>query len=239
MRLIVIASGKGGVGKTMCAVGLAQARASAGHQTLLVDVDLGLSNVDVHLGLSAGPDLGDVLQGRLSLQDAIRPGPDGLHVLAGRHGAVHLAQASDEAILGLVSSLRGLPMERGFLDMGAGIGRAQRLLAACADVLCLVVTPDPASIADAYAVMKTALADGGPCPVILVNQASGPEEAQRAHATLESAARRFLGQRPGLVGWLPKDAAAQDSLRAQRSVLDGAPGSSLAGKLRQAAAALP
>ncbi|NDG50527.1 MAG: hypothetical protein EBY30_16200, partial [Rhodospirillales bacterium] len=93
-RVMGVASGKGGVGKTVLAIGLAQALAEAGERVLLIDADLGLANVDVQLGLPAGPDLGMVLAGRLGLAAALHHHPGGFAVLPGRSGSGALAAGS-------------------------------------------------------------------------------------------------------------------------------------------------
>ena len=78
VRVIAVASGKGGVGKTSVSVNLAMALVHAGQRTLLLDTDLGLANVDVMLGLSPQFTLADVFAGRCELQDTLLEGPRGL-----------------------------------------------------------------------------------------------------------------------------------------------------------------
>ena len=139
----------------------------------------------------------------------------------------------------MMSGLRAeMDWELGVLDLGAGVGRAQRLIAACAHDVALVVTPDPASIADAYAVIKTTLADGGSCPSVIVNQAVDQAEASRVHATLAAAADRFLGRAPSLLGWMPRSDSAARVVRMQRGILDVAPHGVLADRFHDLARAI-
>src|SRR6476620_7019094 len=80
-RVIAVASGKGGVGKTSVSVNLSLALAHAGQRTMLLDTDLGLANVDVMLGLSPRFTLADVIAGRCDLADTVVEGPGGLYVV--------------------------------------------------------------------------------------------------------------------------------------------------------------
>ena len=154
--IIAIASGKGGVGKTLLSIGLAQALAQAGRRVLLVDADLGLANVDVQLGLDARHDLADVLSGRLTAVEAALPHAAGFAVLPGRSGSGALAGLNAVALGRLDSALRqaACAFDRVLLDLGAGLDPAVRRLAAASDLLLVVATEEPTSLTDAYAVLK-------------------------------------------------------------------------------------
>jgi flagellar biosynthesis protein FlhG len=235
-RLIALASGKGGVGKTCLAIGLTQALAEAGGRVALVDGDLGLANVDVQLGLDPRHDLGDVLTGRCGAEAAMLHHPAGFAVLPGRSGSTALATLDRAGAGELISLLRGLPMEWVVLDLGAGIGAAQRGLAAMADELIVVATEEPTSITDAYAVLKLHRRDApGGRAGLLVNMAAQPG---RVHAALDAACRGFLGQGLTLLGAVRRDPRIPAAIRAQAPLLTRHPNTPAAEDLRRIAGQL-
>ena len=226
-RLLAVASGKGGVGKTVLAIGLAQALARAGQRVLLVDADLGLANVDVQLGLDPRHDVADVLAGRLSVAAAATPHAAGFAILPGRSGSGALA-GLDGAALGRLEAALAEAMA-GFdvvlLDLGAGLDAAVRRLAAAADLLLVVATEEPTSLTDAYAVLKLHRRDrpGGAARVV-VNQATDRTAGERTWRTLDQACLRFLGAGVPLAGVVRRDARVAESIRRQTPLLTRHPG---------------
>jgi flagellar biosynthesis protein FlhG len=241
-RIISVASGKGGVGKTWLAITLSQALARRGRRLLLLDGDLGLANVDVQLGLSPAHDIGAVLAGRVPLpQAALHLPTAGFDILAGRSGSGSLA-ALDAATLDAAVALLPDAARRWqdvVVDLSAGLDPATRRMAAAADLLLVVATDEPTSLTDAYAVLKLHHQDAPGSPVaIVVNQAQDLGSGRQTYETLAQAARRFLRREVPLGGIIRRDPKVKDAIRSQIPLLTRHPSSTAAGDVDKIADAI-
>ena len=227
---IAVASGKGGVGKTWFAITLAHALARRGRRVLLFDADLGLANVDVQLGLTPPLDIGHVVSGQSALADAVTHHRQGaFDVLAGRSGSGALSAVDGPGLERLLTGLGHLAgrYDTVLLDLGAGLDRAVRRMAAWADTLLVVATEEPTSLTDAYATLKLHAGDrqGRMDVRLVVNQVTSPAAGQRTFTTLERACGTFLGQAPSLAGLVRRDPRVPDAIRRQALVMLQYPGS--------------
>jgi len=218
-QIIAVASGKGGVGKTFFAVTLAHCLSRQGARVLLFDGDLGLANVDIQLGLLPEVDLAAVAAGRVSLLDArLHYAERNFDIVAGRSGSGALSALAADALEALLDALRELTADYDaiILDLGAGLERPVRRMAAFADTLLVVATDEPTSLTDAYAVLKLHLADvAGADARLVINQAGSAAAGTRTAATLQRACSTFLKRTPPLAGVVRRDDHVKDAIRRQ------------------------
>jgi len=222
-HITAIASGKGGVGKTWLSISLAHALSRLGKRTLLFDGDLGLANVDIQLGLQPDRDLGGVLSGNYDFKDAIERSEDAeIDILAGRSGSGSLASLPAGQLTAVSEQLRGLSghYDQVILDLGAGIERTVRRLAALAGRCLVVTTDEPTSLTDAYAFIKLSHATNPNGDFrIVVNMAGSWQDGERIYATLKKACESFLKITPPLAGIIRRDDKVKEAIRHQKPLL--------------------
>ena len=226
LRVVAVASGKGGVGKTNVSANLAVAFGRQGRRVWLLDADLGLANVDVLFGLSPRLSLLDVLRADRSLADVVLDGPAGVRIIPAASGVEELTALDGADRLRLLGEIDGLDPEPDVLLVDTAAGISSNVLfftAAAADAL-IVVTPEPTALTDAYALMKVLAARHGRQEfLVVVNMAAGSADAQGAFARLARVAERFLGVRCEYQGWIPYDDAVARAVRTQLPVVLASP----------------
>ena len=217
-RTVAVTSGKGGVGKSCVALNLAVVLARRQQRVLLVDADLGLGNISILLGLSPDYTVEDVLQETCRVEQAVVEGPEGIAVLPA---------ASDVGVgfweSAAASGAGGGPLkdfEAGFdfiiVDTAAGIAAKVVDFVMATDEVLLLVTPEPTSIADAYAVLKVLLQKQPQLSLeLLVNMADSAAEAGELHAKFQEIVRRFLGAEIDNRGYIPLDRYVREAVKRQ------------------------
>ncbi len=260
--VVSITSGKGGVGKTSTCVNLAIALSQLRQRCTLLDADLGLANADVLCGMTPTTRLDAVVEQPRQdplLYGVARPAPTrtlshiavdapgGFRLVPGAVGLSRMANlppAQREFILRGLSDLEA-QSDAVLIDTGAGLSDTVTTFAAAADLTLVVATPEPTSIADAYAMIKcvahlrAAKAPGtGFRTAIIINQANSREEGQAVHARIAATSKRFLNIEPPLLGVIHNDPAVPASVRARRPVLLHSPSSKASKDLRAVAASL-
>jgi flagellar biosynthesis protein FlhG len=225
-NIIAIASGKGGVGKTWLSITLTHLFARSGRRALLFDADIGLANVDVQLGLTPKKDLGNVFDGKNTLEEVIMHYKGGFDILAGRSGSTRMASVSLNSLTLIKEQITTLA--KGYdvviLDLGAGIEQYVQFMASIAGRCVVVITDEPTSLTDAYAFIKLCTTKlQNPLINIIVNQAASQKEGERTFMALSKACENFLKINPILLGIIRKDNKVRDAIRAQSSLIEKAP----------------
>jgi len=182
VRVIAITSGKGGVGKTNVAANLAYHLSQMRKKTLILDADMGLANIDVILGIAPKYNLYHVLRGEKALADVIVDGPGGMKILPATSGIPEMAELSRGEKLALIDELDGLGSDLDFMliDTAAGIAGNVIYFNVAAREIIVVVSPEPTSITDAYALIKILYNNHGEKRfMLLVNIAKNSNEASQ------------------------------------------------------------
>lgn len=212
-RTVAIAGGKGGVGKSILAVNLAVALAQRGWKVALMDAHPGVGNADLLCGLSSYWNLTHVVTGARQLHDVCLSGPAGVHVLPGASGLSELKHSPSSSQEALLRQFQQFEAEHDFLiiDTGAGAHGLMQPLSQLADQVFVVTTPEPTSITDAYATIKTMARPDGPELNVVVNQAD-PAQGALILERIQQTARTFLHFSLSLGSTIPFDAAVRQSV---------------------------
>jgi flagellar biosynthesis protein FlhG len=231
-NLIAIASGKGGVGKTWAAATLAQALSFAGRRILLIDGDLGLANIDVQLGLEPAGDLIDAIAGRRSFADAVTCAAGGagvrggFDVLAGRSGTAALHQLMPPELRRFMRGIAAIGefYDLALLDLGAGIDDMILEFCKSAQSVLVVLTDEPTSLTDAYALVKRMAQAGRPDGIrIVVNMAQDQSEGRKTAGALIRASQEFLNVQLSVAGVVRRDPKVREAIRRQQPFLSRHP----------------
>lgn len=240
-RIIAVTSGKGGVGKTNIAVNLSLALRQLGHRVILIDVDLGLANVDIILGVTSMYNLGHVFRGEKTLKEIIIDGPLGLKIVTGGSGVTDLANLNGWRLEVFIKSLEELNQEFDFiiLDTGAGIGRNVLSFVLAASEILVVATPEPTAITDAYGLLKVIHQRNSRAYVrLIVNMAKSPNEAEMVAGKLNSVLREFVQWEVEYTGYILHESQVSKAVSEQHPVLLAFPSSMTSRSLKRIASVL-
>jgi flagellar biosynthesis protein FlhG len=226
LRSVVIASGKGGVGKSHLATNLAVALGARGARVLLVDADLSQANLDLLLGVHPRFDLQHVLAGTKSIEEVLVHGPSGVTLVPAASGVPELADLDDyrrEVLLRALSHLEA-DYDLMIIDTASGGSRQATSFCLAADDVVVVTTTEMPAFSDAYGLIKTLQSQGlSRTPHLVVSMATGAEEAEETAHRIRLVARRFLRMEIDSWGWVPYDPAIPSSVRRQEPVLTAFP----------------
>ncbi len=226
-QTIAITSGKGGVGKTSVSVNLATELARLGRRVVLLDADLGTANADVMCNVSAPATLAHVVAGRRELEDVIVDAPGGFKLIPGASGLANMANLSAHERDRLTAQMRRLESDCDvmLIDTGAGVGPNVLSFCVSAERVLVVTTPEPTSITDAYAVIKTINAQTiEPDIRLLVNMVRDEAEARAVFARISAVTQRFLALSPSYAGHVVSDARVSRAVRERRPFVLESPG---------------
>lgn len=222
-RVITITSGKGGVGKTNVAVNLAIACRRLGRKVLVFDADLGLANIDIIFGLDPKYNIEDVIAGKKDLSQIIVRGPEGVDVIPASSGIqelTHLTEGQKIHLLNEFDILNNI-YDILLIDTGAGVSSNVIYFNLAVEERVVVVTPEPTSVTDAYALMKIMFMQYGVKNFyLLMNMVADEREAKSVYNNLSRVIARFMIDISiDYVGFIPKDNLLQRAVTKRRPVV--------------------
>ena len=223
IQVIAVSSGKGGVGKSNVVANLAVAAARQGRKVLIMDADLALGNVDILLGLTPQYTIEDVLSGQRGLKDVLVTGPEGIRLLPATSGGQAFTQLTHEQQLHLQSAFLQLasPPDLLLIDCAAGISANVLYFSVVAHETLVVVSPDPTSLTDAYALVKILSTRYHLRTFrMLVNKVKHTQEGKDVFRKLSLVTDRFLNISLDYLGCVPADDYVTMAVAQQRAVCD-------------------
>ena len=227
-RVIAITSGKGGVGKTNITTNLGIALASRGARVCIFDADTSLANINILMGLTPRHTLEHLLEGEKTLDDIILDGPKGVKIVPAASGIAEYAQLDETRHWRLVEALRSLEERFDYLliDTAAGVGETVLRFVQSAQRVVVVISPEPTSLTDAFALIRVLKRRGFDRPIhVLVNMVLNYANSMEVFKRFEAAAKKYLHVQVHYLGYIPRDEAVGKAVAQQRPVLLEAPAS--------------
>lgn len=229
-RIITVASGKGGVGKTNISVNMALYLVEQGYRTCLFDADMGLANIDILLGIYPEYTLEDVLLKEKTMKDIIYKTPSGLDIIPGSSGVEKLADPEPEQVDYLIKSLSELDDYDYFIfDTSAGISKSVISFCVTSPEIVLVITPEPTSITDAYALLKVLCINNIDSRVMIaINQCTNMAVANKLYEKFKEVVQKYLGIDIYPLGTVPSDPHVVKAVKEQTPLISIYPNSDAA-----------
>jgi len=222
VKVVALASGKGGVGKTTLAINLAISLTRFGHRPMVVDADMGLGNVDLMLGLTPRYNLSHYLDGKKEFEEIVVSGPSGIHLMpcssGGKMPETFDSQAREKLVERLKNSFDYCDIA--VIDTGGGLSDNIIDFLLHADEVFLVTTPEPTSIMDSFGVVKTLAAEKEKLSVrLMINMAHEKADARHVLSTLKLVTKQFQNVDFQYVGSVGLDPNVSKSVRHQQPIV--------------------
>jgi flagellar biosynthesis protein FlhG len=241
LKVITVASGKGGVGKSTVSVNLSIALSQIGQNVLVVDADFGLANVDIMLGVPSRYNLSHFLGGEKELAEIVQMGVGGVRFVSGGSGLDELLKMDEDQLSRLMAGLTRLGVDMDYIicDAGAGINdKLLQLILASTETI-IVTTPEPTAILDAYALIKTIVKrDKSHTIHVIMNKNESRREAERVLRGFQDVMNRNLGRDINLLGHILYDHDVPQSIKQQTPIIISRPDGRTARDIKAIAIAL-
>ncbi|MGE5085962.1 MAG: MinD/ParA family protein [Bacillota bacterium] len=221
-RTISITSGKGGVGKSTLVANIALSLAQKGKKVLILDGDLGMANVDIMFGVKSQGNMHDIISGQKELKDILMEVSKDVFLIPGGSGVIEFNHMNHFERRAMVEAVSSLPNGFDYLliDTAPGIAENVLFLNSAAQTVSVVITPDPSSFADAYALIKVLHKQYKVNHFsIICNQVRDEEEGLGLYKRFNDVVNKFLYIGLDYWGSVPNDVVLRKANQMQRLVV--------------------
>ena len=237
-RSVAVVSGKGGVGKSNFSVSFSIALAQRGTRVLVIDMDIGMGNIQILTGSHSAPGLKQYLDGEVALEDTVMEGPGGISYIAGGSGLDKIMEWDETSFQRLMEAFEGFQQEYEVIlfDMGAGAAADTLELLMSTEDIFVLTTPEPTAVMDAYSMMKFICLKKFTGRISLIcNRSEAETEGTQTAGRLIAAMKNFMETDVRLLGTIPEDRAVKGAVKLQKPLILAFPQSNAAKKIRQMA----
>ena len=235
-KVIAVSSGKGGVGKTSIISNMAVALSNINKKVILLDGDLGLANVDIVLGVKTNYSIIDVINKSKNLEDIIVDYNQNLKIIPAGSGIEDISNVSENDLIDLLEKLNELSSQTDVLliDTGAGISKKVMTLLKNAMDIVIVATPEPTSIADAYATIKILTLNYNRKDIkMFINMVKDKQEAQNVFNNMNNICEKFLNTKLEMASYSVFDKTLPNSIKSQKPIIQYYPDSSFSVSIKR------
>lgn len=217
-KVVAVVSGKGGVGKSNFSLNFAIELTKSGKKVILFDLDIGMANVDILMGVSSKYTIVDMIERELEIGDIIETGPSNLCFIAGGTGLSSMFSMNPRKLTRFLQQLEQINGTYDFIifDMGAGVSKDSLHFILSANEIVVVTTPEPTSVTDAYAMIKYIQLKDQDIPILLlVNRVETNTEGKKTYENLKLVTSQFLQKDISLLGVIPNDPIVLKAVKSQ------------------------
>lgn len=233
-KVIAISSGKGGVGKTNFALNFSISLRRLGYEVVVIDADIGLSNIEILAGINANSTISDIIFSDKDIFEIMINGPEGIKIISGGSGLKELTLLKDDNLPKLIQEIERLQSVTDYIviDTGAGISNSVTDFIMISDEVIVICTPDPTSLMDSYTLIKSIIYTGFTGKInIVCNLVKDRNEGKEIFEKICNASKNFLRVQINYLGYIERNDMVNFAVRNQIPFIVSHPNSPLSKRI--------